>query len=95
MGRYEISSPTVSRCLWPGIDSVGTGLRLGLDKTNLRLITGFIMGHCKITPLTVIWNRSQPDYCKVWEQLELIEVSSVTPQPLISWRLLAEASSMV
>ena len=49
---------------------------LGLDKTSLRLVIGFITGHCEIRLLTWIWYRSQPDYCRVCcdeEELETIE----------------------
>ena len=35
-GYCDITLPTVSRYLWPGIDSARTGLLLDLDKANLK-----------------------------------------------------------
>ena len=34
--------------MWLAIYSMITGCLLGLDKDNLRLIIGFIKGHCEI-----------------------------------------------
>ena len=47
-----------------------------LDKAGLRLVMGFITGHCEISSLTVISDRSQPNYCRVCcneKELETIE----------------------
>lgn len=52
-----------------------TGLLLGFDKATLRLIIGFITGHCGMRSLTRSCNRSQPDYCRICcneKQLETI-----------------------
>ena len=49
---------------------------MGLDKASLRIVIGFITGHCKSRSLTGIWNRSQPDYTRMYsdaEELETIE----------------------
>ena len=36
----------MSRCLRPALDSNKTDLLLGIDEVTLRLLIGFITGHC-------------------------------------------------
>ena len=58
------------------MDSTKTGCLPGLKKASLRLVIAFITGNCEIRLLTRIWNRCQPDYCRVCcdeEELETVE----------------------
>ena len=74
----------VSKCLWPAIGSVRTGWLLGLDKDSLRLVIGFITGHCEIMTLTGFWNRYQPEYCRVCCDKKELETILLCDCPALS-----------
>ena len=84
------SGCVVSKYLWPAADSTRTGWLLGLYKASLRLVVGYITGHCEIRSLTGIWKRSQPDYCRVCcdEELENVKRGS------LKFKLTCRATSM-
>ena len=65
----------VYRCLWPATDSMRTDWLLGLDKASLRLVIGFITGHCEIKSLTIAV------YVATRESWRLSSTSTVTAQP--------------
>ena len=73
----------VSRCLRLAVDSGRTGWLLSLGKASLRLVFGFITGHCEIRSLTKIWNQTIEGYVAMRRSWRLSSIFSVTGQPFV------------